>query len=250
MGTSVDGYCTQRSCRTKIFTFSAADAELFSYGREAGAVFALRYHPDGSDGAFAGTEAAGDSVLDHAEVAVDACDSDPVSRFLFGRQFDDCAARTDLAAGDAFRTTVTFLERHLRLHNMLEVSGRPEHVVLADRYAKLAGSAAVVKVLDALGSGRSQWSVSRGNLLVQYHGISAVYFLLLGAEGCSTDSEGCTGNECPSARMGFGYLLFRRLDRGFFLAEERGEFVMYCIELALLEAVETIDAAASVYAVF
>ena len=61
----------------------------------------------------------------------------------------DGAGRADFRALHTFRTAITALVRHFRLHEVLQLGGRTKHLVRTSRDAKLTGRTMLVEVADA-----------------------------------------------------------------------------------------------------
>ena len=235
--TAADGNGADGPGRAQVLAGAAADAQGRVDGRDAHAALRVLDHGDRPDGAMAGAVAAACAVLRDTEGAVDAGRADMVAGlFLLGNGADG-AAGADFAAGGAFWPAVAALEGHLRLHEMIEVRGRPQDVVRALRHAELAGGAATVEVLDAPRSGGRDGDFALRNGLVLDRGESAVRLLLLGLHGRGADHEGRTGEESPAPLVGTGFRPAGALP---------GEAVFQGAEAAGFDAVETADAAAVV----
>ena len=73
---------------------------------------------------------------------------------LFPRDGLDGACGTHLAASCTFGAAIAALERHGRLHEMLQIGRGAQHVVRAARHAKLAGCAMLLHVARRDRSGR------------------------------------------------------------------------------------------------
>ena len=133
-----------------------------------------------------------------------------VLRLFFLGDLPDGAGRAKLGAAGALRAAVAALVGHLGLHEVLEVRRRTEHVVRALGHAKLAGRAAAVEILDALGSGGRDRDVPLGHFLVQDGGETAVHLLLLRLQRGRSHGQRGAGDERPAA---LGLLRFARSDR-------------------------------------
>ena len=238
---------TVRAGRAEVLAGAAADAAALVHGgylQGCRIVRILGNHHDGSDRAVAGAVAAGNAVaFDDAQAAVDRRRTDVEGRLLLRGEGLDGTGGADLGALDAFGAAVAAFITHLRLHEMRQVHGRTQHVVRAVRDAELAGRAAVVKVFDAVRSERGQGRGPLRNLLVQDGSQTAVAGRL-GAKRGGRRGQGGGGDEGAAALIG----RLRGFGNGFRGGRSRGlpigEAVFHCSELAVVQAVEAVDAAA------
>ena len=171
--------------------------------------------------------------------------------FLAGDLFDG-AGGAQLAAAGALRTAEALLVAHLRLHEVFEVRGGPEHVVRAFGHTQLAAGAVPIEVFDASGAGRRERNLALRGLLGKHVGKAAVSLLgnLLRAgfdalEGCGAKGYRRSGHEGAAAVIGLLVILIYPLvilsrRRRIFLPRK---LIFERIEFARPDAVEAVHAA-------
>ena len=139
----------KRSGRAEVLAGTAADAFVFVHGRHLHlAVWAfVVYHLDGSRGAVTRTVATRYTIGQYHAILLDPHSmSDMDVGLCLACDGFDGTGWADLAATCAFGAAVAALKRHDGLHEVLEVSRRPQNVVRATRNTELASRAMLLHV--------------------------------------------------------------------------------------------------------
>ena len=196
---AIHGDSAHRTCRTKVFTGTAPYADLFADHRDTDAGLRSFYHADGPYRAVAGAVSALGAVFSYTKAAVYGSGTDMIRGFLFWSNLDDGPAGADIRAGSAFRAAVAIFVPHFRLHQVIQPGRRTENGIRADLDTELTGGAATVEILNAGGTRRSDGSFALQALFRQDFGESAIHLLILCFQRDSSQAEGRSGQECPSA---------------------------------------------------
>lgn len=144
----VDG--GERTCRTKVFAGTAANATLGidgRYLRRIGIINIREHHLYSAGRTVAGTVATIHTIRQwytillypHSMTYLDG-------RFISHRDGLYGACRTNFGTLHTFRTAIAALVGHLGLHQGHKAGGRTQHLVRAHRHAKLASRAMLRKV--------------------------------------------------------------------------------------------------------
>ena len=106
----------------------------------------------------------------------------------------DSTCGTHLTASCAVEMAISLIKSHLGLQQRLQTFRRTQHIARTFAHTQLTARASAAKVLQALRTGRLQWHLSVGQLLVFQYCQSAVDFLLLCLQ-CHGGTHGCRGED-------------------------------------------------------